>query len=82
MLPVALSMSEMLRVSFKPFAMIIMIGASCAFINPAGFQTNLMVQKDGGIPLHGLRQGGNTHHLDRGNCCAATGAARIRLLSR
>jgi len=48
MFPVALSMSEMLRVSFKPFAMIIMIGASCAFINPAGFQTNLMVQKDGG----------------------------------
>jgi di/tricarboxylate transporter len=48
MFPVALSMSQMLGVSFKPFAMIIMIGASCAFINPAGFQTNLMVQKDGG----------------------------------
>jgi di/tricarboxylate transporter len=48
MFPVALSMSEMLGVSFKAFAMIIMIGASCAFINPAGFQTNLMVQKDGG----------------------------------
>ena len=28
--------------------MIIMVAASCAFINPAGFQTNLMVQKDGG----------------------------------
>ena len=25
-----------------------MVAASCAFINPAGFQTNLMVQKDGG----------------------------------
>ena len=48
MFPVALSMSQMLGVSFKPFAMIIMIAASCAFINPAGFQTNLMVQKDGG----------------------------------
>jgi len=48
MFPVALSLSEMLGVSFKPFAMIIMIAASCAFINPAGFQTNLMVQKDGG----------------------------------
>ncbi len=48
MFPVALSMSEMLGVSFKPFAMIIMIAASCAFINPAGFQTNLMVQKEGG----------------------------------
>ena len=48
MFPVALSLSKMLGVSFKPFAMIIMIAASCAFINPAGFQTNLMVQKDGG----------------------------------
>jgi di/tricarboxylate transporter len=25
-----------------------MSGASCAFINPAGFQTNLMVQTPGG----------------------------------
>lgn len=46
--PVALSLSKMLGVGFKPFAIIIMIAASCAFINPAGFQTNLMVQKDGG----------------------------------
>ena len=48
MFPVALSMSEMLGVNFKPLAMLIMVAASCAFINPAGFQTNLMVQKDGG----------------------------------
>ena len=48
MFPVALSMSQMLGVSFKPLAMIIMVAASCAFINPAGFQTNLMVQRDGG----------------------------------
>ena len=30
-----------------PFAIILMVGASCAFINPAGFQTNLMVQGPG-----------------------------------
>src|SRR5271165_2055657 len=48
MFPVALSMSEMLGVSFKPFVMVLMVAASCAFVNPAGFQTNLMVQKDGG----------------------------------
>jgi di/tricarboxylate transporter len=48
MFPVALSMAKALGVSFKPFAIIIMVAASCAFINPAGFQTNLMVQKDGG----------------------------------
>lgn len=48
MFSVAVSLSTSLGVSFLPFAMILMSGASCAFINPAGFQTNLMVQKPGG----------------------------------
>jgi di/tricarboxylate transporter len=48
MFPVALSMANRLGVSFMPFAIILMMGASCAFINPAGFQTNLMVQEPGG----------------------------------
>jgi di/tricarboxylate transporter len=48
MFPVALSMAQKLHVSFLPFVMILMVGASCAFINPAGFQTNLMVQEPGG----------------------------------
>lgn len=48
MFPVALSMADKLGVSFMPFAIILMMGASCAFINPAGFQTNLMVQGPGG----------------------------------
>jgi di/tricarboxylate transporter len=48
MFPVALTVSQTLDVNFKPLAMILMVAASCAFINPAGFQTNLMVQKDGG----------------------------------
>jgi di/tricarboxylate transporter len=48
MFSVAVSLSTNLGVSFFPFAMILMSGASCAFINPAGFQTNLMVQRPGG----------------------------------
>jgi di/tricarboxylate transporter len=48
MFPVALSMAQRLHVSFMPFVVILMVGASCAFINPAGFQTNLMVQEPGG----------------------------------
>jgi di/tricarboxylate transporter len=48
MFPVALSMAQRLHVSFLPFVVILMVGASCAFINPAGFQTNLMVQGPGG----------------------------------
>ena len=48
MFPVALSLANSLGVSFMPFAMILMSAASCAFINPAAFQTNLMVQGPGG----------------------------------
>ena len=48
MFPVALSMADKLGVSFMPFAIILMMGASCAFINPVSFQTNLMVQGPGG----------------------------------
>ena len=48
MFSVAVSLATNLGVSFLPFAMILMSGASCAFINPAGFQTNLMVQRPGG----------------------------------
>jgi di/tricarboxylate transporter len=48
MFSVAVSLANNLGVSFLPFAMILMSGASTAFINPAGFQTNLMVQTPGG----------------------------------
>ena len=48
MFSVAVSLSTNLGLNFFPFAMVLMAGASHAFINPAGFQTNLMVQKPGG----------------------------------
>jgi hypothetical protein len=48
MFSVAVSLANSLGVSFLPFAMVLMSGASHAFINPAGFQTHLMVQKPGG----------------------------------
>ena len=48
MFSVAVSLSKSLGVSFLPFAIILMSGASTSFINPAAFQTNLMVQKPGG----------------------------------
>jgi len=48
MFSVAVSLSTSLGVSFFPFAMVLMTGASHAFMNPAGFQTNLMVQQPGG----------------------------------
>jgi di/tricarboxylate transporter len=61
MFPIALSLANGLELNFLPFAMAMMMGTSYAFINPAGYQTNLMVQKPGqytfgdfakvGIPL-------------------------------
>jgi di/tricarboxylate transporter len=48
MFPVALSMADKSGVSFLPFAVNPMMRASCAFINPVSFQTNLMVQGPGG----------------------------------
>ena len=48
MFPIAVTMAANLGVSFDPFAVILMLGCSYAFINPAGYQTNLMVQEPGG----------------------------------
>ena len=47
MFPIALGIAESLGVSFMPFAIAIMLGASYAFINPAGYQTHLMVYEPG-----------------------------------
>ncbi|PSN05802.1 SLC13 family permease, partial [filamentous cyanobacterium CCT1] len=46
--PIALSLSESLGVSFMPFVIAIMIGASASFSTPIGYQTNLMVYGPGG----------------------------------
>ena len=41
MFPIALATAQQLGVSFMPFAITLMISASCAFITPTGYQTNL-----------------------------------------
>ncbi len=48
MFPIALGIAADLDVNWEPFVAVLMLGASYAFINPAGYQTNLMVQKPGG----------------------------------
>jgi len=61
MFPIALQMASSFQVSFMPFVMTVLVGASCSFISPIGYQTNLMVYGPGaykfsdfivmGIPL-------------------------------
>ncbi len=48
MFPIALSIAEDLGTSFMPFAIALMLGTSYSFLNPAGYQTNLMVFEPGG----------------------------------
>lgn len=48
MFPIALSVAQNLEVSFMPFVISIMIGASASFSTPIGYQTNLMVYGPGG----------------------------------
>jgi di/tricarboxylate transporter len=47
MFPIAFVIAESLGVSFMPFAIALMLGASYAFINPASYQTHLMVYGPG-----------------------------------
>ena len=46
--PIALALSQDLDVSFMPFVITMMIGASASFSTPIGYQTNLMVYGPGG----------------------------------
>jgi di/tricarboxylate transporter len=48
MFPISLAVSSQLGIDPRPFILAIMIGASCGFITPIGYQTNLMVYGPGG----------------------------------
>ncbi len=48
MFPIAMAMAGNLGVNGMPFAITVMVGASCSFISPMGYQTNLMVYGPGG----------------------------------
>jgi len=48
MFPIGMAMASNLGVNGMPFAITVMVGASCSFISPMGYQTNLMVYGPGG----------------------------------
>lgn len=61
MFPISMTIASALGVSFMPFVIVVMVGASCSFVSPVSYQTNLMVYGPGkysfgdfvkiGIPL-------------------------------
>ncbi|MBW1742781.1 MAG: SLC13 family permease [Deltaproteobacteria bacterium] len=48
MFPISMAMAGSLGVNGMPFVITVMVGASCSFISPMGYQTNLMVYGPGG----------------------------------
>jgi di/tricarboxylate transporter len=63
MFPIALSTAAQLGVNFMPFAVTLMISASCAFITPTGYQTNLMIWGPGGYAFGDFVKIGTTMTL-------------------
>lgn len=49
--PVAVGMAAQLGLDPKPFVMAVLYGASCSFLTPYGYQTNLMVMSPGRYAL-------------------------------
>jgi di/tricarboxylate transporter len=74
--PIALATASSLGVNFTPFAMAIMMAASCGFATPVVYQTNLMVYGPGGYRFGDyLRFGGPLNLV----VCAVTVALAPRL---
>jgi di/tricarboxylate transporter len=48
MFPIAAGIAAAMGAPWEPFVVVLMLACSYAFINPAGFQTHLMVMKPGG----------------------------------
>ena len=48
MFPIAIAVADTAGVNFMPYVIAVMVAASCGFITPIGYQTNLMVYGPGG----------------------------------
>ncbi|MCU0968085.1 MAG: SLC13 family permease [Rubrivivax sp.] len=56
--PVAMGVAEHLSLSPAPFVMAVLYGASCSFVTPYGYQTNLMVMSPGRYTLGDFARAG------------------------
>ena len=48
MYPIAVALADQLHVSFKPFAMAVLLSSTAGFMSPIGYQTHVMVWGPGG----------------------------------
>ena len=51
MYPISVALADELKVSFKPFAMSVLIASTAGFMSPIGYQTHLMVWAPGNYRL-------------------------------
>jgi len=51
MVPIAIDAADKAEVSYKPFVFAVVLAASCSFLTPVGYQTNLLVYGPGGYRL-------------------------------
>ena len=51
MVPIAIETASRADVSHKPFVFAVALAASCSFLTPVGYQTNLLVYGPGGYRL-------------------------------
>lgn len=56
--PVALGVAQQTGLDPRPFAMAVLYGASCSFLTPYGYQTNLMVMSPGRYTLRDFLRAG------------------------
>ena len=58
MVPVAFAVADRLGVSYLPFTVVVMVGASASFVTPIGYTTNLMVYGPGGYRFSDFARAG------------------------
>jgi di/tricarboxylate transporter len=58
MFPVAWGVADLLGLAPLPFVMAVLYGASCSFLTPYGYQTNLMIMAPGRYRLHDYLRSG------------------------
>ncbi len=67
--PIAFGLAAQNGLAFTPFAVCIAVGASCAFMTPIGYQTNMMVMGPGGYSWGAFLRFGGPLTLITGAVC-------------